>query len=322
MQERDVVHPRLIPPMTSPTRCRPWDDVRRPEADAQPAAPPYRGTVRATRPVVWPRRSDWWLPAVLALVAQADVWAPSRWQLGHLVGQPLVVSLLYVVTAAALAWRRLAPVPVLAFIVVADTVEYVVFGAPEGLGSLLPTVVALYAVGRHARPAALTAAGPLALLGTVVHELKDPIFQLTGSDAVFYGVVAAAWPVGYAFRRRAEQAAALRAQRDQAEAQRLVAAEEAAATERARIARELHDIVGHGLSVLVLQQVGAAAALDHDMVADARRLVSDGERVARDTLTEMRRLLTLLGDEPGPAPSRASTTSSGWHATPAQQERG
>ncbi|MGN6721418.1 MAG: sensor histidine kinase [Marmoricola sp.] len=206
--------------------------------------------------------------------------------------------MLYTLTAASLAWRRLAPAQVLAFIVVADTLEYVTFGAPEGLGSLLPTVVAFFAVGRYARAGALTVAGPLALLGIVVHELRDPVFQLSGSNAVFYGVVAAAWPIGYAFRIRADQAAVLRLERDRAEAQRLVAAEQAIDAERTRISRELHDIVGHGLSVLVLQQVGASAALDNDMLGEARRLVTDGERVARETLAEMRRLLVLLGDEP------------------------
>lgn len=226
---------------------------------------------------------------MLAIVAQADVWAPARWQLGHLVGPAPVVSGLYIVTAAALAWRRIAPLPVLAFIVVTDAVEYLAFGSPEGLGSLLPTVVACYAVGRHARAGALTVAGPLAMLGIVVHELRDPVFQLAGSNAVFYGVVIAAWPLGYAFRRR-----------DAAELRRQAEAAEAVQTERNRIARELHDIVGHGLSVLVLQQVGAAAALDSGMVRDAERLVADGERVARSTLAEMRLLLELVGDQAGP----------------------
>ena len=247
------------------------------------------------RHVSWPR-SDWVLPIVLALIAQADVWAPASYSLGHLVGPATVVSILYVVTAIALVWRKRSPVAVLAFIVSVDAVEYLSFGAPEGLGSLLPTVVAFYAVGRYARTGAVTVAAPLALLGIAVHELTDPVFALTGSNAVFYAVVAGAWPLGQAFRRRAEHADQLQAQTAELAAQRDRLAEVAASAERARIARELHDIVGHGLSVTVLQLVGATALLDNGRADQARERLASTEQTARQTLTEMRRLLGLLDE--------------------------
>lgn len=245
----------------------------------------------------WPR-SDWVLPVVLALIAQADVWAPSRYNLGHLVGPASVVSILYVASALALVWRKRSPVAVLTFIVSVDSVEYLSFGAPEGLGSLLPTVVAFYAVGRYARTSAVTVAAPLALLGIAVHELTDPVFTLTGSNAVFYGVVAGAWPLGQAFRHRAENADRLQARTAELAAQRDRLSETAASAERARIARELHDIVGHGLSVTVLQLAGASALLENGRVEQAQERLSGTERTARQTLTEMRRLLGLL-DEGG-----------------------
>jgi signal transduction histidine kinase len=253
--------------------------------------------------VSWPR-SDWVLPAVLALIAQADVWTPASYSLGHLVGPAPVISILYVVTALALVWRRRSPVAVLAFIVSVDAVVYLSFGAPEGLGSLLPTVVAFYAVGRYARTSAVTVAAPLALLGIAVHELTDPVFTLTGSNAVFYAVVAGAWPLGQAFRRRAEHTDQLQARTAELAADRGLLCEAAASAERARISRELHDIVGHGLSVTVLQLVGATALLDNDQAEQARERLASTEHIARQTLTEMRRLLDLLdeGDDPTLAP--------------------
>jgi len=254
-----------------------------------PAVPAWRAP--------WPS-SDWALPLVLALIAQADVWAPSRYNLGHLVGPAPVVSILYVVSALALAWRKGSPVAVLTFIVSVDAVEYLSFGAPEGLGSLLPTVVAFYAVGRYARTSAVTVAAPLALLGIAVHELTDPVFTLTGSNAVFYAVVAGAWPLGQAFRHRAENTDRLQARTAELADQRDRLAETAASAERARIARELHDIVGHGLSVTVLQLAGASALLEKGRVEQAQERLSGTERTARQTLTEMRRLLGLL-DEGG-----------------------
>jgi signal transduction histidine kinase len=255
------------------------------------------------RRVSWPR-SDWVLPVVLALVAQADVWAPASYNLGHLTGPAPVVSILYVVTALALVWRKRSPVAVLAFIVSVDAVEYLGFGAPEGLGSLLPTVVAFYSVGRYARTGAVTVAAPLALLGIAVHELTDPVFTLTGSNAIFYAVVAGAWPLGQAFRRRAEHTDELQARTAELAAQRDRLAEAAARAERARIARELHDIVGHGLSITVLQLAGASALLENGRAEQAGERLASTERTARQTLTEMRRLLGLLdeGADPTLAP--------------------
>lgn len=241
-------------------------------------------------------RGAWMLPVALAVVAQVDVWTGAPLNLGHLVGPAPVVALLYVVTALALVWRRRAPVVVLAFIVSLDAVVYLTYGAPEGLGSLLPTVVAVYAVGRWAPPGVVVVAAPLAALGVVVHELTDPIYAVSGANAVFYAIVAAAWPLGNAFRRRAAQAADLRQQAVDLTQRGEAVARDAVDAERARIARELHDIVGHGLSLIVLQQVGAAAALEKSMVPEARELLANSERVARGTLTEMRRLLGLLRD--------------------------
>ncbi len=262
---------------------------------AQTLAAPVRAS--------WPR-SDWVLPVVLALIAQADVWAPASYNLGHLVGPAPVVSILYITTALVLVWRKRSPVAVLAFIVSVDAVEYLSFGAPEGLGSLLPTVVAFYAVGRYARFSAVTVAAPLALLGIAVHELTDPVFTMTGSNAIFYAVVAGAWPLGQAFRRRADHTDELQARTAELAAQRDRLSEAAAAAERARIARELHDIVGHGLSVTVLQLVGATALLDNDQAEQAREHLASTEHTARQTLTEMRRLLDLLdeADDPTLAP--------------------
>lgn len=251
------------------------------------------------RLTVW-LRADVLLPVALAAIAQADVWAPASFNLGHLVGPAAVVSLLYIVTAAALYWRKRFPVAVLAFIVTVDALEYLAFGAPEGLGSLLPTVVAFYAVGRYARASALVVAGPLALLGIAVHELTDPVFTPSGSNAVFYAVVGGAWPLGQVLKRRAEHIHRLQATAEGLAAQQEVVSREAASVERARIARELHDIVGHGLSVTVLQLVGAVALLESDRTTEARSRLATTEETARQTLAEMRTLLGLV-DEGGAA---------------------
>jgi signal transduction histidine kinase len=104
------------------------------------------------------------------------------------------------------------------------------------------------------------------------------------------------WLAGFALRGQAEQADAAEARAAQAERERGAAARLAVAEERARIARELHDVVAHSVSVMVLQ-VGAVrhklpAALEEDKEALGRV-----ERTGRAALTEMRRLLGAMRSE-------------------------
>jgi signal transduction histidine kinase len=112
------------------------------------------------------------------------------------------------------------------------------------------------------------------------------------------------WGAGLLVSRRTRSAAAADLRAELAERNRVDQARRAVAEERARIARELHDIVSHGLSVVVLQTVAARAALQDGGDDDAERHLDAVEGTARDALGEMRRMLGLLqvGDlEPSPA---------------------
>jgi signal transduction histidine kinase len=108
-------------------------------------------------------------------------------------------------------------------------------------------------------------------------------------------VFALAWLGGYAFRERGVQAAAAEERATQAEHERESAARLAAAEERARITRELHDIVGHAVSVMVLQ-IGAVRHRLADLPDEDRRALEDVERTGRTALAEMRRLLGAMRD--------------------------
>ena len=109
---------------------------------------------------------------------------------------------------------------------------------------------------------------------------------------------AIAWLGGFALRERAAQAEAAEERATQAERERETAARIAVAEERARIARELHDIVAHAVSVMVLQ----VGAVRHQLPAgetDDRDALQDVERTGRAALAEMRRLLGALHDGDG-----------------------
>ena len=102
-----------------------------------------------------------------------------------------------------------------------------------------------------------------------------------------------AWLAGYALRERAEQAEAAEERAIRAEREREAAARVAVAEERARIARELHDIVAHAVSVMVLQ-VGAVRHKLPDELAADREALRSVERAGRTALAEMRRLLSAM----------------------------
>jgi signal transduction histidine kinase len=77
----------------------------------------------------------------------------------------------------------------------------------------------------------------------------------------------------------------------------------AAAEERLRIARDLHDLVGHGLSVVSVQSSTARMALDAGDSATARSALSAVESSSRTAMAELRQMLGVLGDEAGEAPA-------------------
>jgi len=107
------------------------------------------------------------------------------------------------------------------------------------------------------------------------------------------------WLVGFALRERTAQAAAAEARAEQAERERETAARIAVAEERARIARELHDIVAHAVSVMVLQVGAVRHNLPAELAEDGEAL-KDVEGAGRAALAEMRRLLGAMrreGDE-------------------------
>jgi signal transduction histidine kinase len=106
----------------------------------------------------------------------------------------------------------------------------------------------------------------------------------------------AAWVAGFAVRARAEQAEVAEVRAVRAEGEREVATRIAVAEERARIARELHDVVAHAVSVMVLQ-VGAVRHKLPDSLAQQRDALRSVERAGRTALAEMRRLLAAMRRE-------------------------
>jgi signal transduction histidine kinase len=118
----------------------------------------------------------------------------------------------------------------------------------------------------------------------------------TGNLVFVPALFAIAWVAGFAMRERAAEAEAAEKRADEAEREREVTARIAVAEERARIARELHDIVAHAVSVMVLQ-IGAVRHKLPESVREDKDALKNVEDAGRTALNEMRRLLGAMRNE-------------------------
>ena len=216
----------------------------------------------------------------------------------------VVGLLLLLLQVVPLLWRRRSPSLVLLLVAVAFGAKVLAGFNPgiAGLGLLVAMYsVAAYEVGAR-RLIFLVVAGLGFVAGFVV-------FGVTGNPRSFAITVpsvffVAAWLIGdYLRTRRAyvaqleERAARLERERDQ---DRRLAADE----ERTRIARELHDVVAHDVSVIAIQ-AGAARAVQLSKPEAAATALGLIETTARETLIELNRLLGVLRSANGATPDRS-----------------
>ena len=248
-----------------------------------------------------PPRSDVLLAGVLTAACVAELFASYAFEHTGTTGP----SALNVGTAIALGvsvvWRRVHPMLFGPFVLALLAVQAHVTVRPNVYGEVLISLMALYGITAHAtsrRAATMSASaclGLLVVLGSA--EAEDAVGE-TVTLLVFGMVVMLA---GWVVHRQRERADQMRRERDLAEDR----AREIAATERTRIARELHDVVAHGMSVVVLQARGGRRMVARDPVR-ARDAFDDIEHVASECLEEMRLLLGILRADPDPDHASAS----------------
>ena len=207
---------------------------------------------------------------------------------------PLAPALLLgAILSAAMAWRSTAPLATLAAIG-AVTLAFAIWDTPpENLASTTILVaIQSFAIGAHL-PRRRAEAG-LVGVGALVAVVTALGPNQTVGDVVFPVVLfAGCWVLGRVGRGRARLTAELRARTEQLERERAERERDAVARERVRIARELHDVVAHSVSVMVVQAGAARSVLDRDPDASVRALGAV-EATGREALTEMRRLLGIL----------------------------
>lgn len=200
--------------------------------------------------------------------------------------------LLTFVWCVPLAWRRRWPVVVLATVMLAGIVMPYV-NEIGGINSFVfAAILAAYTVGRLLDPPQ-TWWGPVWTVGlywTAGSASGDAVLSDYVFSALIYG---GAWAVGYAIRRRATENEVLAREAEQLREEHAERERVAVEAERARIARELHDIVSHGLTAITIQSQAARRRLALDGHDEAETLGMI-ESTARQAMAEMRRMLGIL----------------------------
>lgn len=247
-----------------------------------------------------PRVFDVALAAIFCAVGQVDVWLGFSDGDGGVVptDDRLLVALLSLFATSMLAVRRSAPLAGLAAMVAAGTVQvYLVTPVAFFFGQFVPIVLMTYAVAAYAgRPRRALGGLVLAIVGVLAITMAVPSLRSWDNHLFQSTVLALVWSVGYVLGARLRRAEAL--------ARRAAALEQergrAITEERARLARELHDIVAHSVSVIAVQAEAGETLLEDEpeRAAEAFRSI---QAASRQSLVELRRLLGLLREADSPA---------------------
>lgn len=212
-------------------------------------------------------------------------------------GSGALTAVLLLLESVPLVWRRRFPVAVLLIVVGAMIVHLLIVPEGESLRGGLGVLVALFTIGERLERRISVALAVLtgAIVG-VIFIAKEPIpsaLQALIQTEVVFGV---AWLVGDGARVRGLYTRAVEERASLLERERTERARTAVLEERERIARELHDAVAHHVSVMVIQAGGGLRALE-GRPADARKALESINGSGREALTDMRRMLAMLGDQ-------------------------
>jgi len=237
--------------------------------------------------------------AVLGLGLVVETVLVTRAELvDPLVPVPVGV-LLALVVATPLAWRRVVPLVTIAVSGPA-TGLFTMLGYELGVAGLTLLValysIAAYGARRDAQVSLAITAG-FVVVGLLVSWLRHGSVEPVGA-AVTALILGGAWAFGDRTRARRQVLMQLRVRAEEAEREQELVRQLAAADERRRIARELHDIVAHAVSVVVVQ-AGAGRRIAARDPAAAIPVLEDIEDSGREALAELRRLVTVLRDGGG-----------------------
>lgn len=219
---------------------------------------------------------------------------------------PLVLAVAIAVgTGVLIAIRRRWPLVVLVVTAAAVLVEQT-YGTSLNFGGFALLIAVFTVATEKPRRTSLVvlAVLPAYLIGAVLlydTAHPNPSQTVLADFVTAIAIYGTAWLVGDSLRTRRARTAALEARTEQLEREQAEAARVAVQNERALIARELHDMVAHSVSVMVIQASAARRVMD-EQPSEANAALESIETTGREALAEMRRLLGLLRSDSAPAP--------------------
>jgi signal transduction histidine kinase len=249
---------------------------------------------------------DWAIALGLIALAQFGIWVA-----GHPASTRPVASLFAVAASLPLAWRRRWPLVAHGVSLAALTVWLLALydvRAQEQPDVFPWFLLIAYGLAVHgSRRQAVIGGGALA--GALLLLALPALLAGHVPDAVYsWGIYALAFGLGRALRSRRRAASEAEQRADRLQREREERARQAATAERARLTREIHDVIAHDLSVIVVQAAAERRTLGDDETSDTARVLASIEHTARRSLTELRRLLGVVRREDTPG-SRAATPS-------------
>jgi signal transduction histidine kinase len=237
---------------------------------------------------------DWLIVAVLTAGTQYQIWFQP--QALPMRGSRVANAVLFVLMIVPLGWRRRAPLSVLAIVMGSTVVGYYALydlASQVHPDPFLPFLLVIYSVAAHADRRRATIGAVLAAAAILAIDAPVLLAGTVPNDVYAWFLYALAWTLGRMLRRRQELAAALQDRAARLEHDQEAKARSAVAEERARIARELHDVIAHSLSVIVVQAAAERRVLDHEH-ATTREVLASIEHTGRQALVELRRLLGVI----------------------------
>lgn len=260
------------------------------------------------------RLRRWWLDVLLAAVLWLGILViSSGFTSGGFSDEHVrVLAVAVTLQVLPLAIRRKWPTVMLLLVAAGSMIQLA--SIPEFLPSQIAVPIAIYSAAAHGSRAVSWLGLGLGFLGAILATITYvPVdrFDLVSSALVFcalFAIVGLSWLVGEMTRHRRDMVMTLNARAERLERENQTERALAAADERNRVAREMHDIVAHSLSVMIAQADGGRYAIDShpDLAKDSLATIA---ATGRGALAEMRTLLGILRQDDDaalrPAPTLA-----------------